>query len=100
MIPSESFVFEKQESKNHKNQQGNHLLQNLQFNELKRTAKGFASKPVCRNLKAILKKRNSPTDQDDTEESGFLKPPPFSKFQMTIPGHCHKRIRQNQKKDR
>ena len=49
---------------------------------------------ICRNLKAVFKERDPPTDEDDFPECDFLK------FEMTVPRKGHKQIGDREECDR
>ena len=97
MIQFKFLIFERNNGKYRKHNQCNHFLQNFQLKQIKRSAIFYKSKPVGRNLKNILKKSKSPTDQNNREKARLFQAAHFFHLQMSVPGECHENIRDNQK---
>jgi hypothetical protein len=81
IIPSE-FLFQIQDGKSRKDNEGNHFLNRFQLGGGKLTVPDT----VGRHLKTVLKKRDQPTnDNDDPQRTGL-------EFQVPVPSECHKDI--------
>ena len=92
MIPTKGFILKKQQRENHKNDQSNHFLYDFKLHQAKRTAIAFKPNAIGRHLKKIFKQSQSPTDQDNRNESGVFKPFEFFKFEMSIPSQGHEDV--------
>ena len=75
--------------KNGKNRQRNHFLDNLEL----KGGKFPIPKPVGRNLKAIFKKSNESTDDNDQKERLVLE------LQMPVPRNGHKNVGADEEQD-
>lgn len=65
MIHPEAFVFKKNHGKQGENRECDHFLDDFQLPQVERTAIFSIAHPVGRHLKNILKKSDTPTDQND-----------------------------------
>lgn len=96
VVPPERFIFEKQQRKSNKNHQRNNLLNNLKLNQRKRATIRFEPDSVGRNLQQVLKKSNTPTDEDNGKQRQALAPLHFLKLQVAVPGQRHKCVGKNE----
>ena len=92
MIHPERFVFKKKDRKDYKHCQGDHFLDHFQLDQGKWSAVALKADAVCGHLQCVFKQSDSPTDKNDSKEAKLLKAFHFPKFQMTVPGQCHKHI--------
>ena len=60
VIPMQGFALEEDRSENGKDNQGNHLLNDLQLHEGERTSVFCKTDTVCGNLEKVLEKGNRP----------------------------------------
>ena len=89
IIPRE-FFFQKSDSEDHKDDEGNDLLNDLEL-EARKLA---IAKTIRRHREAVFKQRNRPRDKDR-----FPKRLRVAVFQMPIPSHGHEAVRTNLQKD-
>ena len=99
MVDPKSFTFEKYNCENCKNRECDNFLQNFQLPEIKRSAVFFETDPICRNLKTIFEKRNSPTDKDNRSQTQIVKPIHLFEFEMSVPRKSHKCVGNHQQND-
>jgi hypothetical protein len=99
VIPPKSLCFEKEQGKQHKDNQGNNFLHHLKFDETEWASIPFEPYFISRHLKTIFKQSNSPANEYDADERQRLEPFYFLELQMSIPGKGHKHIAQNQEED-
>jgi len=92
VIDFEGFVFEKHHRKDGEYHQGNDFLDDFELPEVEWAAVFGKTDAVCRNLKAIFKQGDAPTDQDDAYKTQILAPTHLLEFQMAIPGKGHKGV--------
>ena len=97
VVHSKALCLKENCRKGYKYEQCYNLLNNLQLYKGKRPAMQVRAYTVCRNLKAVLKKGNKPTDSYYTKQSPLWKHFVCSKLQMAIPRNCHKAVGYNKK---
>lgn len=93
------FIFEDQQGKDHKYDEGDYLLDNFELHQRKRAAEPLVADPVGGNLEAIFEESNTPADQDDDKQARAARFRPVE-FQVAVPGHGHECIRKYQHSDR
>ena len=96
VVPFQHFVFEQYQGEYGEHQQGDHFLYYLELHEGKRAAVFAVAEAVGRHHEAIFHKCNQPTDQDQAEQTGFLKKFQVLELQMAVPGKSHKNVGQQQ----
>jgi hypothetical protein len=83
------FLTEIQDRENRKHGQSDHFLNGLQLSRRKL----IRSDTVCRDLKTVFEKSDTPTCEDDLPESLAAV------FEMAIPGKGHEDIRDGEQQD-
>ena len=68
------------------------LLDDLELNEIERTAIALESHTVGRHLTAILKERYAPCERYHTEQWPLGRDARLLEFQMPIPGKRHEDV--------
>ena len=90
MIPLQGVALDKQYGKESKDNKRYDLLNNLQLPQGEGAAKLLAADTVGGDLKTVLKKGDTPTDEHNTHNAVTLEL--RLKGYMTIPCQCHKDI--------
>lgn len=90
VIPSQSLVLHYELHYNRKYRKRNDLLNNFQLPNGEWTTILYASEPICRNHKAILKKGNQPTNEDYRHQADALES--RLKHHLAIPRQGHKEV--------
>ena len=96
MICAESLCFKKSKWENHEYSECDYFLNYFEFYQWKRASIFTVSQFIGRYLKDILKKGNTPANENNVEKSEMLKPFQFFELQMSIPGNSHEGIREYQ----
>ena len=99
VIQPETFIFKYKKCEEGKHYECDHLLDDFQLHQRERAAILLIPEAVGRDLGTIFKEGDAPADTDDSHKAELLKALHFSEFEMPIPGHCHKHIRQEEKTD-
>ena len=92
VVGSQAFVPECDQSKSGENEQGDHFLEHLEFNEAEGPPVAVVAQLVGRYLKTVFKKGDAPTDGNDGKQTEFAKSLPVCKFEVAVPGKRHKQI--------
>lgn len=74
MVPSESFGLKRQCAEKNKNGKGNNLLYNFELHQRKRPSVALEAQTICRNLKTVFEKCDTPADKYHTQERKCGKP--------------------------
>lgn len=90
MIPAQGFRFEEYQGKDHKNTDGDYLLDDLELEHIKRPSGGIASYFIRRHHQRVLQQGNAPADEDGGDEANVLE------LEMPVPSNRHKGVGGNQ----
>ncbi len=99
MVHSEGLMFEHQQRKHRKHDQRDDLLYHLELKEAERAAIAIEADPIGRHLKGIFKQCDAPADEYDAEQTQRVEAFDVFEFQMPVPCHGHKRIRDKKEYD-
>ena len=99
MIPAKGFILKKEQREKHKNDQSNHFLNDFKLHQSKRSAIAFIPNAIGWNLKKVFKQSQSPTDQDNRNETSVFKPFEFFKFEMSVPSQSHEDVGKDEQTD-
>lgn len=88
---------ESQRTKKHKDDERNHLLDDLELHQTKGTAIADKADAIGRHLEAILEESDTPRESNNGNHGPFLKPRQLTQLQVTIPRQGHKDIGAKQK---
>ena len=100
VVQTECFRLEQKNRKDGKNNERDDFLNDFELPEIKRTAVCRVADTVGGNLTTVLKKSNSPTNQNDHGQSKSGEPTHLAEFQMSVPRKCHENIRAHQQANR
>ena len=97
MVPMKGLPFESGRTKQHKNNQGDDLLDHLELHQAERAAIVAKPNTVGWHLKAVLKQSQEPAEQDDTKQWQMVEPAKLlAHLQVTIPSTRHENVGYNQ----
>ena len=100
MIPFKRLVLKKEKYEYRKHDQRYRFLKYFQLPQAERPAGYVAADAVCRNLKAVFKKSDAPTQNDDRRQAKFAEPRHLAEFEMPVPRKRHEKIGNDKKNDR
>ena len=92
MIPLDGLAFEDYCHNHCEHGQGDDLLNHFQLHKVERTSIAGEPDPVGRDLSAIFKEGYGPREKDDPYQRPACGNLHFLKFQMPVPGKCHKYV--------
>lgn len=85
---------ESQGAEDHKDHEGDDLLDDLELHQAERTAVTLEPDTVCRHLQAVLEESDPPREQDDKDQWRSRRDETrLLQFQVSVPRECHKDIR-------
>ena len=99
MIPVELLMLENEIRQYGKHHQRDALLNNLQLNQIERSAIACKTYSVGRNLTTVFEECYRPWKGNHHEERPMRRNTCLLKFQMTIPCESHEDIAQNKQQD-
>lgn len=92
VVPLERLAFEEDSYQDSEDRKRDDFLDNFELHQVERSAVTIESDTVGGDLCAVFEKRHAPRKQDYQNQwpsGGNLH---FLKFQMSVPGKCHKNI--------
>lgn len=99
VIPMEGLALEKDGDNDSEDHERDSFLNHFKLHKAKRASVAREAETVGRNLGTIFKKCDTPGKEDDQNKwptGGDLH---LLKFQMAVPGECHKYVGQHQQKN-
>jgi hypothetical protein len=99
MVQPQCLILKYQQCEYGKNDQGDDFLYHLELKKTERAAIAIKADPIGWYLKGVFKKGDAPADQNDTHQAEATETFHVFKFQMPVPGQCHKRIGDDKKYD-
>ena len=93
VVPVDGLPFEDEEDDNREDREGNDLLDDLELDEIERTAVLGVADAVGGYGQAVLEERYSPGKQDDQDERPSGGDLHFTQFEMPVPCERHENVR-------
>ena len=93
VVPVDGLSLEDEEDDDREDRQGDDLLDDLQLDEVERSAVLGVTDAVGGDRQAVLEESYAPREQDDQDERPARRYLHFTQFQMPVPCECHEDVR-------
>ena len=100
MVPVEGLSLEDEQDDYREDRKGDHFLDDLELDEVERTAVLGVTDAVGRDGEAVLEEGDAPGEQDDQDERPARRNLHFTEFQMPVPCERHEYVRTDEHKYR
>ena len=95
-----ALVLEHQVGDDGEDRQRDTFLNNLQLNQIERSAVSCKTNAVGRHLTTVLEEGDTPREGDNANQGPVAGRASLLQFQMPVPGKCHEDIAQDEEQDR
>jgi hypothetical protein len=99
VVPGQLIRFEDENGNEDKHRERNGFLNGFEFEQIERSPVTHVPDPVGRHLEDVLKKRQSPTDQNDGQQTQVLQSRDFFELEVAVPGKSHEHVRQDEQQN-